>query len=76
MSYGAAIVLIVPGSTQGQEFNNYRVYEVPEGQEWRIPLAVSLIELRDSRWEVTYDEEADKMTEDDVTLMLNNVCVE
>ena len=69
-------ILIVPGSTQGQEFNNYRVYEVPEGQEWRIPLAVSLIELRDSRWKVTYDEKTGQMTEDDVTLMLNNVCVE
>ena len=57
-------------------FNNYQVYQAPEGQEWRIPLLVSLLELRDSRWELLYDEESDKFSEDDVTFMINNVCID
>ena len=55
---------IVPGVTKGQALNNYRVYETPEGQEWRLPLLTSLLELRDSRWEL-----------DDFSVMINDVCV-
>ena len=38
-------------------------------------MTVSLIELRDSRWKVTYDEKTGQMTEDDVTLMLTSISV-
>ena len=69
-------ICIEPGVTQGIEFNNYQVYKIPEGQEWRIPLIVSLMELRDTRWELLFDEESDKFSEDDVTFMINNVCID
>ena len=68
-------VKIEPGVTQIQSLNSYTVYETPEGQEWRLPLLTSLLELRDSRWELQYDEECDKMTEDDISVMINNVCI-
>ena len=69
-------IRIDPGVTNGQVFNNYQVYQIPEEQEWRIPLLVSLLELRDARWELLYDEESDKFSEDDVTFMINNVCID
>ena len=69
-------IRIEPGVMNGPVINNYQVYQAPEGQEWRIPLLVSLLELRDSRWELLYDEESDKFSEDDVTFMINNVCID
>ena len=52
-------VKIVPGITSGCSLINYRVYKVPEGEEWRLPLLVSLIEVRDSRWTIQFDEETE-----------------
>ena len=55
--------------------NNYTVYETPEGQEWRQPLLVSLLELRESRWELLYNDETEKLNEDEISVMINDVCI-
>ena len=54
--------------------NNYIVYETPEGQEWRLPLLVSLLELRESRWELLYNDETERLNEDEISVMINDVC--
>ena len=65
----------MPGVTKKVVLRNYRVYETPEGEEWRLPLLVSLLEIRDSRWGLQFDEEMGQIGEDDITMMINNVCV-
>ena len=39
-------------------------------------MLVSLIELRDARWELMFDEEESSGTvdEDDITKMIDNIC--
>ena len=65
---------IVPGETNPSAFKSYQVYDTPAGQEWRFPLLVSLLELRDSRWQVDFDEETLKMSEEEIDTMIANVC--
>ena len=41
-------VYVIPGQTTGFELNSYMVYKIPVGQEWRIPLLISILDIRDS----------------------------
>jgi len=41
------------------------VYKIPENQEWKIPLLSSLIEIRDDRWSILFDEEKHQGTLDE-----------
>ena len=59
----------------GNVLQNYRVYETPEGHEWKLPLLTSLLEIRDDRWGLQFDEETGQLGEDEVTHMINNVCI-
>ena len=68
-------VLVIPGVTKGHVLQNYRVYETPEGHEWKLPLLTSLLEIRDDRWGLQFDEETGQLSEDEVTHMINNVCI-
>ena len=54
--------------------NNYYVYDTPVDQEWRVPLLVSLLEIKNDRWSIDFDEESEKFSEDELTLLLDNVC--
>ena len=36
---------IIPGVTKKISLDNYRVYKIPEGGEWRVPLIESWVEL-------------------------------
>ena len=47
-------VLVVPGRTRPADLNNYRVYTVPEGEEYRIPLLHSLIDIREDNWSILH----------------------
>ena len=68
-------VRITPGVTKGQVLSDYRVYETPAGQEWRAPLVLSPIEVRNQNWVVQFEEETGILQEDEATLIINDVCV-
>ena len=61
--------------TLGQVLTDYRVYATPAGQEWRAPLVLSLIEVRNQNWVVQFEEETGILQEDEATLIINDVCV-
>ena len=51
----------------------WRVY--PPRDEWTIPLLRNLIEVRNYRWEVIYDEETgDAPTDEDIDFMISAIC--
>ena len=69
--------LIVPGKTMKFALNNYEVYSVPSKEEWRIPLLSSLIEMKEKRWIVQFDEEDDGTLNDDaINLMIERACID
>ena len=69
--------LIVPGNTSKGILSNFSVYKTPTDQEWRIPLLVSLIEIRNSNWTVTFDEEDAKkeLDKDTIEQLIQSVCI-
>ena len=68
-------VKVFPKVTKGFALHDYLVYKVPTGQDWRLPLLVSLLEIKDDQWVIEFDEETDKFSEDEVTSLVNNVCI-
>ena len=44
------------------------------GKEWKIGLLSSLLEIRDGKWMILFDEEGEDLTEDEVKLMIDDVC--
>ena len=50
------------------------VYNPPEGQEWKLPLMTSLLQIRDSNWEVLFDDEAEGLGNNIVQIFLDNIC--
>ena len=64
---------IIPGSSSQFLLNDYSVYEVPKGQEWRYPFLCSLLKIRDNEWEVLFDDESQLFEESDITHMINDI---
>ena len=64
----------IPGITKRIDLTDYMVYQLPEGEEWRIPLLLSLMQLRNDNWVVTFDEEETSLEADDIQTMINTVC--
>ena len=54
--------------------SDYRVHETPAEENWRLGLLVSLLEVREARWSVTFDEESGQLNEDETSAMINDVC--
>ena len=50
------------------------MYKIPEGEEWRVPLIESLLEVKAGNWAIEFDEEEDTLNGDAVTLMLERAC--
>ena len=66
-----------PGHTSPDVLRNYRVYSAPDGQEYRLPLLVSLMEIRSDNWSIIFNEESDEFeeaNENDLLMMINEVC--
>ena len=69
--------LVIPGVTKKIALYDFNVYDTPEGEEWRVPLLFSLLEMREERWTVQFDEELDDMLPNDaIKTMIERVCVE
>ena len=67
-------VKVIPGLTNPSELHSFVVNKVPNSDEWKFPLLVSLIELHDARWEIKFDEEDSTLKEDQLETMINSVC--
>ena len=65
-----------PISQVTSKLRNFRVYPVPEGEEWRLPLLQSLVEIRSENWEILFNEESDdeELDDDDIEMMIMEVC--
>ena len=47
------------------------VYSAPDGQEWKLPLLVSLLAIRDENWEVLFDgDDEDEIQENDIQTLI------
>ena len=70
-------VKVFPGVTIANQVSKYMVYKIPENNEWKIPLLISLLEIREDRWEILFDEESTegKITRDDITTMIDDLCI-
>ena len=56
---------------------DHQVYKTPEGEEWRLPMLVSLLEIREENWEILYDDEEENESApgvNDVKDMIDEVC--
>ena len=53
-------ILIIPGCTRSGDFQQCRVYQPPEGEEWRLGILESLLELKGENWSVLFNEEAEE----------------
>ena len=70
-------ILIIPGRTRSGDFQQYRVYQPPEGEEWRLGILESLLELKGENWSVLFNEEAEEeeeLEDNDIELMIYEVC--
>ena len=68
---------IIPGWTRPSDLQHYQVYKVPVGQEWRLGLLESLLELRGDNWAVLFNEEEEdeeEIEENDLKMMIVEVC--
>ena len=50
------------------------IYDIPDGQEWKIGLLSSLLEIRDEKWVVLFDNEGEGLIDDEVKQMIDGVC--
>ena len=68
-------MVIRPSITSHLELTSWFVYDPPEGQEWRLPLMVSLLEIRDSNWEVLFDDETEGLGQNIIQIFLDSICI-
>ena len=69
--------LIIPGKTNKGALSDYNVYAIPDGEEWRVPLLRCLLEIRENRWTVNFNEEDDEtINEDAIKLLIDRACVD
>ena len=67
--------IIRPSITSHTELTSWLVYDIPEGQEWRLPLMISLLEIRDSNWEVLFDDEEEGLGQNIIQIFLDSICI-
>ena len=67
-------IFVIPGETKSFTMNDQYVYKVPKGHEWKIGLLISLLEIKENNWIVQFDEENDVLSEDEVQMMIDDVC--
>ena len=66
-------IYIIPGITKANIMNEKHLYKIPEGEEWKVGLIASLMQIRNDKWSILFDEEQDELGNDDITFMLDNV---
>ena len=68
-------VHVLPGLTKPQSIANHQVYKSDPKDDWIVKLLISLMEIRDLRWEILFDEENELGTlrTDDFISMIKDV---
>ena len=68
-------VHLIPGITKPFSICNHRVYSPESENLWKIQLLTSLLEIRNLRWEILFDEEngTGSLNPDDITEMIKMV---
>ena len=66
-------VQVVPGVTQVSAIRSQSLHEVPAGEEWKVPLLHSLLEMRAGEWQLQFDDNDDH-NDDIVDDVLVHVC--
>ena len=66
-------IYIIPGITKANIMNEKYLYNIPKGGEWKVGLITSLMQIRNDKWSILFDEEQDELGNDDITFMLDNV---
>ena len=70
-------IKVVPGQTKPSMLQCHTVYKTPEDKEWLIPLLTSLLEIRDERWQLIFDEESeDGLLFDHISETINQLCID
>ena len=71
-------IQISPRNTDKTKLQSFTVYDIPDEAKWKIPLLKSLIEIRDQRWEILFNEEENELriSNDNVTAMIDQLCIE
>ena len=62
--------------TTQHEIQHYAVYNVPENEEWRLGVLESMIQIKQDNWSVIFsdEEEEDLLEENDIDMMIYEVC--
>ena len=63
------------GKMRPSDISSWRMYTPSDVDQWRLPLLTSLLELRDNRWEVNFDDESEKLIPDEVQTLINGVSI-
>ena len=66
-------VQVTPGVTQAATIKKHKMFPVPHGQLWKVPLLHSLLAVRAGEFNIMFDDEENQETEivDDI---LGNIC--
>ena len=67
-------IKVIPGKTSHFELNEYTVYKIPTGEEWRFPFLCSLLKIRDDELEVQFNDEEQILDDIDITHMIEDIC--
>ena len=73
--YADTGVKIIQGLTSAAQLINHVFYQVLEGEEWRYPFLCSLLMIRDSEWEILFNDENEVLDDNDVTHMNHDICI-
>jgi F0F1-type ATP synthase epsilon subunit len=65
---------IIPGVTLKSAIKHHKIYLMPEGHEWKIALIKGILEVREEKWEVLFDDENECLNDEDLQLILDHAC--
>lgn len=66
-------VQVTPGVTQAATIKKHKMFPVPHGQLWKVPLLHSLLAVRAGEFNIVFDDEENQETEI-VEDILGNIC--
>ena len=65
----------IPGTLQSEAIKKHILHDVPIGEEWKIPLIHSLLEVQAGATQILFDEDDCGGTETLARDILHNICV-
>ena len=68
-------IIVRIGVTRPMELKAWQSSLPPEGEEWKFPLLSSLLAIRDTTWEIIFDDETESVGNNITQLIIDNVCI-